>query len=275
MRLRPLRLVAAATLVAAAGLLVPSTVTAPPAAATTACATVTVVVDFASLGGGSATRCSIRDPSSGIEALEKAGFSVTPVYNEAFVCRIDGKPASDPCRQTPPSNAYWSYWHAKPGGSWVWSSKGAGTYDPAPGSVEGWAFGAGKPPSTPPPAPRPAPTTAAPHPSATSGGTSGGGTSSGSTGAHSTAPRPGAHPSASVLGTKTASTAAATPTATDATTPPSGATSTDAAPGSGRADPPAGDHRLPAPLLGLGGLMLVGGLGGAAWWRARHGAGEP
>jgi len=130
-------------------------VPAGPAAAA-ACAdrtAVTVVVDFASLGGGEQTRCTGSDPSSGLAALRAAGFTPTRAAQQPgyFVCRINGKPASDPCQRTSPADAYWSYWHAQRGGSWTYSSMGAADYDPPPGTVEGWAFGAGKPPSSPPP----------------------------------------------------------------------------------------------------------------------------
>lgn len=126
---------------------------------------VTVVVDFASLGGGTSTQCAAGDPASGVAALRGAGFTPTRAAQQPgyFLCRIDGKPANDPCQRTSPADAYWSYWHAKPGGSWTYSSDGPANYNPAPGAVEGWAFGAGKPPSTSPPrgtaaAPSPAPT---------------------------------------------------------------------------------------------------------------------
>jgi hypothetical protein len=149
------------TVLAGAALAVPAT----PAAAA-ACPQgrgVSVVVDFGSLGGGTARQCAAGDPASGVAALHAAGFTTTraaqvPGY---FVCRINGKPANDPCQRTSPADAYWSYWHARPGGSWTYSSTGPADYDPAPGTVEGWAFGAGKPPSSPPPSP------AAPAPSAT------------------------------------------------------------------------------------------------------------
>jgi hypothetical protein len=139
------------TVLAGAALAVPA---APAAAA--ACSQgggVTLVVDFASLGGGTKTRCAAGDPASGVAALRAAGFSPTRAAQEPgyFVCRIDGKPANDPCQRTSPADAYWSYWHAKPGGTWAFSDRGAANYDPAPGTVEGWAFGAGKPPSSPPP----------------------------------------------------------------------------------------------------------------------------
>jgi hypothetical protein len=133
------------------------------------CSGVTVVVDFASLGGGDKTRCAPGDPDSGVAALRGAGFEPTRAAQESgyFVCRIDGKPANDPCQRASPEDAYWSYWRAKPGGTWTFSNEGAGTSDPEPGDVEGWAFGAGDPPSTPPPARRKASPAAAPTPQRT------------------------------------------------------------------------------------------------------------
>jgi len=267
---RTIRVLAAAALVAAASLLVPAPV--PPAQAA-ACRTVTVVVDFASLGGGVATRCTGGDPATGDAALTQAGFSITWVQAEPFVCRIDGKPAADPCTRTPPGNAYWSYWHAKPGGSWVFASTGAYSYNPAPGTVEGWAFGAGTKPSVPPPAPAPSPrpTTASPRPTATSGAATGTGGHHAGAGVTSGSARP----TTSVLGTK-----AAAPTTTSGSPVPSTSTGASTAPTSPQAhratnaEPPPGDERIPKPLLGIAGLALVGGLGGAAWWRARGGTGE-
>lgn len=142
---------AVVTALAGAALAVPA---APATAA--ACSQdsgVTVIVDFASLGGGQPTRCAPGDPSNGIAALRGAGFTPTRAAQEPgyFVCRINGKPANDPCQRTSPADAYWSYWHARPGGSWTYGNIGGSDYDPAPGTVDGWAFGAGKPPSTPPP----------------------------------------------------------------------------------------------------------------------------
>lgn len=116
---------------------------------------VTVVVDFSRLGGGTAVRCAPGDPATGLAALTAAGFSYEFVPGQpGFVCRIDGSP--DPCNGAP-VDAYWSYWHASAGGSWQYSSLGAGGRDPAPGTVEGWAFGAGERPGMSPPSPPPPP----------------------------------------------------------------------------------------------------------------------
>lgn len=164
----------------AAALLLPlggTVVATAPAAVADGCsaAEVTVLVDFASLGGGVQTGCTGGDPASGVEALQSAGFPPTRAAAERsgyFVCRIAGKPADDPCQRASPAGASWSYWHGEPGGSWTYAGQGAGSYDPAPGTVEGWSFGAGDPPSAPPPrlaaapAPPAAPAPAAPAPAA-------------------------------------------------------------------------------------------------------------
>ena len=85
------------------------------------CSGVTVVVDFRSLGGGVQTGCAPGDPASGTAALTAAGFGYTFASRQpGFVCRINGKPSSDPCVNTSPTTAYWGYWHGRPGGSWVY-----------------------------------------------------------------------------------------------------------------------------------------------------------
>lgn len=128
------------------------------AAGCTATSGVRVVVD----DGSPTARCGPGDPEDGISALSSAGFGYTFVPRQnGFVCTIDGYP--DPCNNAP-ADAYWSYWHASPGGSWVYSSQGGYSRDPKPGTVEGWAFGAGQPPGMPPPAHDP-PSTPAPSPS--------------------------------------------------------------------------------------------------------------
>lgn len=151
------RLAAATVLAAvlAAGLV--AAVPASPAAAATCPAPdsgVTVVVDFNGLGGGGVVvRCASGDPASGLAALQGAGFEYSFVETHpGLVCRIDGLP-DDSCRRAPPTTAYWSYWYADRGGSWTYSGRGGGGRDPDPGTVEGWAFGAGGQPSQPPPAP--------------------------------------------------------------------------------------------------------------------------
>lgn len=136
----------------ASGLVAAGSVAAAPAyaaACTSPTKGVTVIVDFTKLGGKVSTACDPANPTTGLAALTGAGFSYSFVPRiPGFVCRINKLP--NPCNGAP-ATAYWSYWHAKRGGKWVYSAAGAGTYKPAPGSVQGWAFGAGKAPSIPPP----------------------------------------------------------------------------------------------------------------------------
>ena len=137
--------------VLAAGLVAVGSAAAPPAyaAACTGKKGVTVVVDFTKLGGKVKTACDPANPATGLAALTGAGFSYTFVPRQpGFVCTIDKKP--NPCNGAP-ATAYWSYWHAKRHGKWVYSSLGAGSYKPAPGTVQGWSFGAGHAPRIPPP----------------------------------------------------------------------------------------------------------------------------
>jgi len=105
---------------------------------------VTVVVDFRKFHKGIKVGCDPTRPNNGLTALRKAGFSYTFVPRQpGFVCRINSLPKK--CNGAP-ARAYWSYWHARPHGKWIYSSLGAGSYHPKSGWVEGWAFGNGKPP---------------------------------------------------------------------------------------------------------------------------------
>lgn len=124
---------------------------------------VTVVVDFTDLGGDVVVRC-VRGPLpegvTGLEALRGAGFTVegTARWGDAFVCRIQGRPAGsealeydgesdyhERCQDTPPAQAYWGYWYAADGGSWRYSSESAATRQVTEGGFEGWAFALDEP----------------------------------------------------------------------------------------------------------------------------------
>ena len=209
------RVLAAAVLAAAAG----AVMQAPPASAA-ACSTrdgVSVVIDF---GGSIRTGCAAGDPASAWQAVTSAGFTLegTQRFPATFVCRVDGypTPANEPCVQTPPATAYWALWSAPAGGSWSYSTTGAASLNPAPGTVVALAFGAGRQPAMAPPAP--APTTPAPSPSTSKGSQSPApGTSSRPVG--STAPS--STPSTTRTGRATSS--GRTPTSPDAAS--SGATS--------------------------------------------------
>ncbi|MGH9092252.1 MAG: hypothetical protein ACRDZR_12885, partial [Acidimicrobiales bacterium] len=147
---RAVRTAACGSLAVAAVVLLSAGTGAAPAGAEpiSDCSTtagVIVVVDFAHWGGTVERGCAAT-PTSGLGALHTAGFGTagTTEYGAAFVCRIDTDPTATqtPCTTTPPSTAYWSYWHADPGhATWSQSSLGAETTRPTPGSVTAWVFG--------------------------------------------------------------------------------------------------------------------------------------
>jgi hypothetical protein len=107
-----------------------------------------VIVDARLLGGDVRTGCATGDPDSGLEALTMAGFRYAFVPRQpGLVCQVDGVPACDRTSTT----TYWSYWYrAKGSSTWVYSSRGAGAHDPAPGGTEAWVWQEGgrrEPPS--------------------------------------------------------------------------------------------------------------------------------
>lgn len=124
---------------------------------------VTVIIDFQELGGGVNVRCTETAPTDGADALDRAGISWQGVvrWGRGFVCKIAGKPSNDPCIDTPPASAYWSYWLAPRGGEWCYSNFGVLNRTPPPGSVEGWSFSLNKQDGKSP-SPRMAPPSLAP-----------------------------------------------------------------------------------------------------------------
>jgi hypothetical protein len=134
---------------AAATLAVPF---APASAATCGSgAGVSVVVDFHQLGGGVRTACDANGGGEGAARLFSAnGFSITYVQRQpGFVCRVNGAPSSDPCVNTPPSDAYWSLWWSDgKSGTWRYSTLGVGSLTvPAGGYVAlSWQSGSGPAP---------------------------------------------------------------------------------------------------------------------------------
>jgi LPXTG-motif cell wall-anchored protein len=138
---------------------------------------VTVVVDFGDLGPQPLIRCAPGTPANGVAALQDAGVEIagSQKYGFAVACRIEGKPGPDveSCAGMPSATAYWSYWHAAPGGAWESSQEGAQTSKPASGGFEGWAFAHPKSANDLPAPPRVAPvrqavSTPAPAPAAAS-----------------------------------------------------------------------------------------------------------
>ncbi|MFJ7250684.1 hypothetical protein ACIQWA_39420 [Kitasatospora sp. NPDC098652] len=133
---------------------------AAPAAATplpmdqcTTTSGVVLAVDFGKWGGPLLRSCGTT-PTTGYALLSQGGWKTTGTGHDgpAFICRIGysgfqgGKqyptPDQEKCVQTPPTTAYWSYWHADPGqNTWSFSQLGAMLYQPKPGSVDLWIFG--------------------------------------------------------------------------------------------------------------------------------------
>ncbi|MFD5568970.1 hypothetical protein [Streptomyces cadmiisoli] len=146
---------------------------------------VTVIVDFQELGGTTLVRCAPGEQATGLTALKNAGIQIagTNRWGEAFICRIEAKPGpeSEPCIDTPPASAYWSYWHAPNGGNWTYSQWGVMNRKPPPGSFEGWSFSKDKTSTTNPP-PRISPVRPVSGPPSGSGGSGNSGGSGGSGG---------------------------------------------------------------------------------------------
>jgi len=273
---RPGRLVA--RLLALAGLLLGLGVTGLAGAETStaaACSSssgVTVVVDYGSLGGTS-VGCA-RSGGSGLDVLTAAGHAVTFVSprQPGFVCTIDRRP--DPCNGAP-SSAYWSYWHAAPGGTWSYSTSGAASTHPKAGTVEGWAFGAGKPPAMrPPSAPRPATSsasrTSASRPASTATSSGGGSTAAASPSPRATATATAsasASASASVTSTGSTDAASAAPSPSDGSTPEVlSATRTVGAESTSAASRSAGAGTVVVAVLLV---LLLAGAGSLLAWRRR------
>lgn len=130
-----------------AGQYSPSPISLPTAhAEASPCGTeqVTVVVK------GQGTGCASAGVT-GRQALEEAGFSVTPVAKfPGMICRIGGVPDNTDCNDAPPADSYWAYYHAPLGGDWSYSTRGAGDSTTRVSTVEGWAFGAGEEPGSVP-----------------------------------------------------------------------------------------------------------------------------
>ncbi|MFA9445989.1 hypothetical protein [Egicoccus sp. AB-alg6-2] len=224
------RLHRSARLLAVVLALVAGTAAGVAPAAADECDGVWVVIDAQRLGADVRTLCAPGSPANGLEALRLAGVSYAFVERQpGLVCTLNGRP--DPCNGAP-SDAYWSYWHAEAGGSWTYSTRGAGNRTPPRGSVEGWSFGAGEPPARKPPAAS-APTAPAPSPSPTATPTAGVGPSPTPTAA------PSPSPTSSSSGSETTTPAADKPAESSAT--PDGATSS--APDSAAEEP--GDDQKP------------------------------
>ena len=102
------------------------------------------------------------------------GYTFTYVQRQpGFVCRINGQPASDPCVNTPPVDAYWGLWWSDgTSGTWTYSSVAAGSLTiPDGGYVAfAWQSGARSAPGAPATAHASSPTSAPTSTPTTGGG---------------------------------------------------------------------------------------------------------
>ena len=270
------RLVAAAGLVIAGGLTLPGG--AAQAAACTNTTGVTVVVDY---GSTSNTYCAADASSAGAVLDSVTDVAYVPMYGNGVVCKINSVPSNQTCQRMPPSSAYWAFWHAPRGGSWTYSSSGVADYNPAAGSVIGFAFGSGGAPSSAPPAaapapapkpsPKPSPSTSSskpatkPKPAGTTPATPSGSSTSRST------PVGGTAPGSSASATPGAKPSATTAPPNDSTTTGSVTVSPSGSTGPGKTTAAADSPDSGTPMTLLAGLGLVGLVGaGAAYLAVRR-----
>ena len=282
---------AAAVLMTAAAFAAPLGPIAEPAAAASAGACsdadgVTVVVDFHDLGGGLQQTCDTNGGGlDGASLFARAGYELTPVQRQpAFVCRVNGVPADDPCVNTPPADAYWTLWWSDgTDGRWSYSSVAASSLKiPDGGYVAfSWNRGSGQdkpgttpkaragtsPTSTPKPTPSPKPS-ASPTPRPTP-----------TTAAPTTAPPSSEGPTPSPSPSPTKSTKPTkkpkpSPSSTDQPTPtdlPSDEATEEEVVGTGTSTGDAAPVPTWAVLLVVGGLF-AGATGIAVARRRRHGS---
>jgi uncharacterized membrane protein YgcG len=115
---------------------------------------VILAVDLSHWGGPVLRSCG-STPTTGYALLHQGGWSTVGTASDGpdFICRIGYSgyhngtmyptPATEACHVTPPATKYWSYWHANAGdSSWIYSKARASNYQPEPGSVDAWVYGA-------------------------------------------------------------------------------------------------------------------------------------
>jgi hypothetical protein len=211
---------------------------------------------------------------------------------DGLIDQIDGSPADLQSDAT----HFWAYWH-NTGGGWTFSSLGAGSYHPQPGTVEGWAYGnTARPPaasyasichdSAPPPAPpashpsSKAPTTAhapaptrAPAPTGPAASNSAAIATGGPTGAARTTAAPTTTAAASPhrrlpsSHEATSPTAAGRPSTVHAAVPGHPEPSTSPVAADQRKS--SGSSALPAVSTAVA-IAAAGAIGGVAFWRMRR-----
>lgn len=239
---------------------------------------VLVAVDFKHFGGPVDLGCAAGRQANGLDAVDRAGFLTVgdEEDGDAFVCRIgvaaegvtSERPtaAEDSCVNTPPATAYWAFWVADAGqNSWSYSPFGVESYEPPPGSIEGWAFGSGGQPGVTPAQLR-AEATPTTTTSSTSTSTSTSSTTTSTTAPVTTTTRPSTAPTTTVKNHRQP-----TPTTTTTTSISSTPRARIVAVSSGATVHPPGAGGTSGGVIVT--LAIVAGLaavGGALAWRRRR-----
>jgi MYXO-CTERM domain-containing protein len=229
---------------------------------------VTVVVDRGSLGGGTQVGCAPDGAGvPGAQVVTAAGFPLTFVSGQPFVCRISGVPAAgaEDCSGTPPADAYWGlFWSDGDPASWTYASIGITGLDVPEGGSIGWRWQDGGARDLPGTAPNAQPPADDPSDGPTNG-PSGGGSGGGQGGGPGGGPQgggpggggqgggPGGGPQgggpggggAQGDGPATTTSAAPTPTASAAASAPAATPSERAAPRAKRSSDPAATRPRP------------------------------
>lgn len=291
------RVLAAVVLTAATGLVLPS---APAsAAACSAAEGVTVVVDFHELGGGVQQVCDAGSGQTAAARFGDAGFVLDRVQSQpGFVCRVQGKPASDPCQRTPPSNAYWGLWWSDgKSGSWTYATQGVDSLKVPEGGYVALSWNGsstksppGARPTTHQSQPSPSPSSSSPQPQPSSDPSGGGSHASPSpgtpgktggavSGSPSASASGGAKPSASAsrkAGNKPSASASASASASPSDDPTSSfSSSPDAAPEAAPDPADPSDGGLPAWVAPVAIGLLFAAAAGTAVVRRRRGTPGP
>ncbi len=272
---------AVAALVAAAGLVGLSG--GPASAALCSGHGVNVVVDYHALGGGVLKGCDTSGAGkTANKVFPAAGYKLDYAQRQAgFVCRVNGKPASDPCVNTSPANAYWGlYWSDGKSGTWTYATSGVGSVSVPDGGFVALSWqngGPNDPPGTSPvgvkpspkPTPKPHPTTkpAKPTKKATATATATKAAAPSSSVAASAKTKASASATASASASSTASPSSASagvlpPTASDSASPDA---ATPTATQLASSEPDTGG--LPLWVPGAVVVALGAATGGVLWWR--------
>jgi hypothetical protein len=260
---------------------------------------ISVVVDYGSLGGGTATGCDSKGAQRGSarDVFKAVGVILADAPREpGYVCQVNGNPGDGNCQGT---DAYWGlFWSDGKNGRWVYSTIGVGGLKVPEGGSVAFAWqstenkrepGVSPARSTPKPTPKPTPAppknTQKPAPTQGTGGVGGtGGTKPGATStptkvavvpqatsAASATPTPSAPVSASAAASASASAAAASATATVSPTGSASPSPAIAADADGAFKPVSESSGLPVwvPVVVILVLALAAWVG--LWWRNRSG----